>query len=823
MNIARRKLSTKTLAALLLADLALGVVFAGNAVTAANAAETALDNAAAPAVPQSIITASAETKAWTDTARDVTDPNYAAFQNLSVTVGQTNDLTYQGLTVNWTGGTATSPSEFGHDYLQIMQCWDDGTGSAKPQNCQWGAPASSFASVLGLNAGNRSLSENEDSAQQYSGIFQIPAPSRNPNLRAFQVPFTSINGVSTFDVNTFFSSTSSNEVSGATTSADGTGTVLFELQTSLEAPHLGCGALNPDTGEIRDCWLVVVPRGQYSTDGTSYTTHENSRLRTSPLSASNWADRIEFHLGFASISSGCPIGASEERTVGNEMISEAFTSWQGALCASNRVFGFSQVGDDEARTQIASSITGASRIGFINAPLSAEQSSAKVAYAPVAQSALVIAYNIDYNVAGNSSLISHNGRPVTNLKLSPRLVAKMLTQSYKNDVPNGNNQSYLASNPRSLRHDPEFLALNPDFKDFLNSSEPDGILLPLGNSDAFAQVWNWLKADTDARAFLSGAPDPWGTVINRYYANLNILDDGTINSFPKADQSTYREADYIPAPGFGSFELRPYVGDLAEGARKVRRGDTGIKIFWDTTRAPAAFVSSGLQYPGQHFLFALTDVASAAKLGLPTAQLRNNAGAYVPATEESITAGIEAFTETSVDGVTVYDRDSISQAAYPLATVTYAAVAYCAASLDQLTQYTSLLNYIKSDGQVSGTTRGNLPEGYVPLSTTQTSQLNSLITKVHNEAVDPQCPEHQAPVAPTTEPEAATTVTPETPIVSPVDPGVTSETVSAEYIDAKNSVLRYSFLSALCFGVPLLGSGRYMKSLSKRHPDDSED
>lgn len=596
MKIAGRNFRTKTLAGLLLADLALGVIFAGNAVSAAHAADDALSTSVTSPQPQAIITSSAATQNWLDTTRDSTDPNYAAFQNLSVTVGQTTDLTYQGLTINWSGGGATSASEFAHDYLQIMQCWDDGSGTAKPQNCQWGAPATSFASVMGLNAGNRSLSENEDSAQAYSGIFQIPAPARNPNLRAFQVPFTSVGGASTFDVNTFFSSTSSNEVSGATTSADGTGTVLFEVQTSLEAPHLGCGARNETTGEIRDCWLVVVPRGQYSTDGTSYTTHENSRLRTSPLSASNWADRFEFHLDFASVSSGCPIGASEERTVGNEMISEAFTSWQGALCASNRVFGFSQVGDDEARTQISSSISGASRIGFVNGPVSSE-STTKVSYAPVAQSALVIAYNIDYNLAGNSTRIAQNGRPVTNLKLSPRLVAKLLTQSYKNDVPNGNNQSYLATNPRSLRHDPEFLELNPEFKDFLNSSEPDGMLLPLGNSDAFAQVWNWLKADTDARAFLSGAPDPWGMVINRYYADLNILDDTTINSFPKADQSTYREADYIPAPGFGSFELRPYVSDLAEGAKKVRRGDTGIKIFWDTTRAPAAFVSSGLQSP----------------------------------------------------------------------------------------------------------------------------------------------------------------------------------------------------------------------------------
>ncbi len=809
----------RVLAVFLVVDVTAGLFFAAGAAHAASTLSSAVPPTAK--IAPVTATASAVTIPWNDGTRSVDNPNFDALRDLEFSVSQTNDLTYQSVEITWQHGQATSNLEFAHDYMQIMQCWGNpGDTTAQPERCQWGAPSSSFAALLGSNAASRILTWGEDPAQQYSGIFQIPAPPTNPNLRAFAVPFAPASGATTYDVNTYFSTSSTNEVTGAVTSTNGTGTSLFEIQTSLESPHLGCGAPVGETTEIRDCWLVIVPRGDRAANGDDFASIDGARISGSPLSASNWENRVEIPLTFQSVASGCPIGATETRTVGNELVSEAFTSWQSALCAQDEVYGFSQVGDQEARDQISSVVDGASRFGFVSRPLAEVSETDPVVYAPIAQSALTIAYNIDYNLRGGSRLIANNGQPVTNLKLTPRLVAKMLTQSYRNDVPNGNNQSHVATNPRSLRHDPDFLALNPDFAEFQNTSEPAGLLLPLGNSDAYSQVWQWLLSDSDARAFLSGQPDPWGMKLNAYYTALNIPGDASLNSFPKADQSTYREANYIPAPGYGSFELRPYVSDLGEAARKLRRGDTGIKIFWDTTKTPAGFTASPLQAPSQHFLFALTDIASAHRLGLQTAELKNAAGAFVAPSDQSISAGIAAFAPSAVDGVSVFSGTTVNAAAYPLSVMTYSAVSYCTATLTELAAYATLLEYVQGDGQTIGTTRGNLPEGYVPLTTEQRGRIDASLSTIRNEIATPQCAQHLAQPETPVETPAPSDIAVEVPVAEQPDTStaVDPDIASGEYIDAQNSLLRYSFLSAACFGLPLLFGGRTMKTLASRHP-----
>ena len=222
-------------------------------------------------------------------------------------------------------------------------------GTADPSHCQWGAPSAASLLTLGDSAGSRSLGyEGTDPLQDYSGIFDIP-PAPGEFEHSFGVPFIWApstaypNGQKSHDQFRFFDATSTNEISGARTSADGTGETSFEIQTSLEAPHLGCGATT-SSGEIRDCWLVVVPRGEYMADGTVYGEGVSGRIMGSPLSQSNWNDRIEFPLTFRSVESGCPIGANETRTTGNEMVVSAFSSWQSEMCAKNKVFGFSMIG-----------------------------------------------------------------------------------------------------------------------------------------------------------------------------------------------------------------------------------------------------------------------------------------------------------------------------------------------------------------------------------------------------------------------------------------------------------------------------------------------
>src|SRR5262249_55262739 len=138
----------------------------------------------------------------------------------------------------------------------------------------------------------------------------------------YNVPFDPLNGALIYgsgDEGTgqYFNRFNTNEVQEAVTGPDGTGQQHFEVLTSTEAPALGCG--DSDAGQPRGCWLVIVPRGQYEPNGYKQDNH----MQSTPLSASNWAMRIQIHLDFAPVQEFCPIGTKETATVGTQVSSRA--------------------------------------------------------------------------------------------------------------------------------------------------------------------------------------------------------------------------------------------------------------------------------------------------------------------------------------------------------------------------------------------------------------------------------------------------------------------------------------------------------------------
>jgi hypothetical protein len=619
------------------------------------------------------------------------------FAGLALTVAQTTDLIDQVVRVSWTGGLPTAPGtgSFNVDYLQLMQCWGDEASGPKREQCQYGALYGDARG--GPWAASRQTSYGESLTDPAETYVQAPG-----TYTPAYVPFHSVTGKTvTGALNEFYDRYSTNEVPFGRTGSDGTGQEFFEVQTAREAPGLGCGERLGD-GTGRGCFLVAVPRGSTEVNGKPVSQTPFNEISSSPLSATNWAHRIVVPLHFQPIGLACPIGSAERRTLGQESVAEAMVRWQPVLCGTGSIFGYSQVGDELARKDVTGD---APSLAFVSRP---QPDHPELVYAPVALAGITVAFDIEQQSARGApdAVRAHDGERVTSLRLTARLVAKLLTQSYvaASLAP----PAATKGNPYDLTRDPDFLALNPAFKDLYLNGIPD-VVVPLGLSDATTQLWTWLRSDRDAAAFLAGKRDPWGMVVNPYYKGLDLPRP----DFPKSDPGCQQFGDGRPA--LCTLDAHAYAADFHEAARGAARGDTLARTFWDPAASPPAWRTAPLQLSGSRAVIVLADTATAARYSLSTAELRNASGRFVRPDATGLLAGLAAA-KPAAPGVVVPDPSSAAPAAYPLTTVTYAATAPSRLDAVAAKAYAAMLGYVTSAaGQTTGYEAGRLSPGYVPL------------------------------------------------------------------------------------------------------------
>ncbi|MGW3916161.1 hypothetical protein ACWEBX_32295 [Streptomyces sp. NPDC005070] len=675
----------------------------------------------------------------------VTVSGRGEFKDMRFTVDQTTHLTSQAVTVSWSGGTPTTfaGTLFNTDFVQIMQCWgdDDGTVQSNPgpsrTQCQYGAsPTTDRGSWPGNDYDDtRKVFYSADPAN-YGQDDRYGAA--NPNAPG-EVPFKSVDGTvitSGTQNNAFFNRNTTNEVDFARTGADGTGKEYFEVQTANEAPHLGCGVpvtVNGGT-KPRSCWLVIVPQGHLDLDGSPYADHSQVNAG-SPVSSTNWKNRVAIPLGFNSVGTNCALGADERATIGSELAADAMTSWQAALCPTGTVYGYTELGEPDTRARLTAD--GSSGLAFTTRALGADTGttapSGQTVYAPVALSGTVIGFTVERRPKAGApdSIRKLAGTKVESVDLTPRLVAKLLTESYRNS-PWGavlgdaaaTGYDWAKNNSAGLASDPEFISLNPEFADLSVSETPStdtDLITSLGHSDSARALWQWILADKDARGFLAGETDAWGAKVNPYYSTTASRNPTGI-AFDPANSDDYPKSDpwcTIP-PGTDATvkqcmtDFHPYVEDMHSGALHTRRADTLWKSSWDALANPPSFKSPGPQTVGSRFVITVTDAASAARYGLQTARLRNTAGTFVGPSASSLTAAATGVTGSGAPEIT--PATAGAEGAYPLAQLVYAAVRPAGIDAAARKDYAALLRYAAGDGQTSGADPGLLPGGYAPLS-----------------------------------------------------------------------------------------------------------
>ncbi|MEN2737830.1 hypothetical protein ABCS02_08575 [Microbacterium sp. X-17] len=690
--------------------------------------------------------ASGSSSAVTITAKQQ-DPNIASapLPDLSVTVSQTQNLVAQGIRLSWSGGKKSTPpgaANGGTNFLQIFMCWgDDPADTTRPDRttCVYGGADASGAT----RDGTRPMP-----------ISQIPAedqPYTAPSSVSFLPPYTGIpfvardgtrvDGIKTdpktgkksldtsvnLNINKFFTPYTTNEIPWAGSGDDGTGSVSFEVQTAAQSPALGCG--NPVvSGGVTTgagCWLVVLPRG--TADNGSSSTDQSG------LFIDSWRHALAVRIGFEPLGSRCPEGTAERQLAGSELAFYAISSWQPAVCKQAGASVYSLLTIPEVDAVNSAATTDGAPLALTSYPYQTDGPD-PLQYAPIALTGVTISMAIDrlpdpfktlpaaYADAARTSFKTMN--------LTPRLLAKLLTYSYKASLPTGANLSYLkGNNPYNITKDPDFLAVNdPEWAaQNINSVGVADVIMPQGRSDAARAVWAYIAADPDARDFLASKPDPWGMVVNPWYSTDSTINPtGTAFSLDREDFPKADPVEYDP-PNAGPINLvtwAPYANDLATVSYLTLRGDGQLPGYWDVSATPPKYTKAARALPGNQALLGLTSTAAASRYQVVTASLLNSSSAkptFVAPTADSLEAAAAAMTPLDAKGQVLSFVSQTTAAqnapnAYPLTMPVYAAANPTMSDPVLRNAYGAFIRYaVSTTAETPGVDPGQLPPGYAPL------------------------------------------------------------------------------------------------------------
>jgi hypothetical protein len=752
----------------------------------------------------------------TASAVTVPEPNNGAgtpFPNLQVTVNQTKNLVNQDVSVSWTGATATTSTNgqnFTGDYLQIFECWGaadpNGTSGATdpgppPSQCEFGGESSTPTSSYPIPADDTGFQYSrvlsKSSWGSYEALNQCSIPGQTCSIPGYSnvftdtadglviEPFQAVDGTTVdeqadynfdenplapkpFWLNPYFSFDTTNEIDFArsfpdpTDPTNATGQALFQVDTGLEAPGLGCGQdIEPVSGggtTTPQCWLVVVPRSTPTIEnpdsaGSDPTIVNPESVVTSPLTAEAWANRIAIPLSFNPVGASCSINSESTGIVGNEMAGNAVASWEPALCSQPGSSGYNYLeeSDDQARSNLTNPTFGSVGMSVFSNPIASDETSSlnPVVYAPLTLSGVVVGFNIDRVPAvvdgePQPNELALDGTQVQNIYLTPRLVAKLLTQSYSGEFQdisavNPPGYGWLKNNPVSLFTDPDFLQYNPEFALLTSQQLTDAstLLVEESNSDAASELWKWVLSDPEAVAWLSGKPwpaDPTSMVVNPNYSMVpstsNPTGFGTTvpENYPKSDSycnplaGDNQDIDGQPARELCILDWSPYAQSMQTAAQDASLASDGAKTTFSPTATSAdnAWSSNGPQLAGSHLVMTITDTASAAQYGLETADLSRSGDdtadpTFVAPNSAGLLAGEQAMTQSSAPGVLQTNPATTAPGAYPLTMLSYGAVMPEGLTPAERTVYANFIQYAAGPGQTSGVVPGDLPAGYVPL------------------------------------------------------------------------------------------------------------
>jgi hypothetical protein len=573
----------------------------------------------------------------------------------------------------------------------------------------------------------------------------------------------------------------------AVTGPDGAGSAKFVVWTDEQNASLGCSSAVP-------CALVVIPimgvscaaplaSGESAADdaacrsvgvykpGDGYSSNLRAPTVTGDLwwAASNWRNRVTVPLSFAVSSSVCSVVDTGNPVLlyGSPPLAEAAQQWSPAFCTDPTKFTFrhvqtgepsvknllglglttptSSAGDNPSpstslstspspspSTDLPTASNGVEAVLESDAPPDGYTS--PTVQAPIALTGFAVSYIID----------DQSGHEYTQLKLTPRLLAKLMTESYP-DIP-GVQVVYtpLRNNPRNILEDPEFLALNPGLgaDPGLVEDAASTLYSLSSNADTMYALTSYINADPEARAWLDGTPDPWGMIVNPNYRGIALpteswplLDSFIANFGGAGNNDCIDEAPvpYLPLVASPTSTLSA-IAQALEFAAPLSQTDC---VLGGGTGALGNKLTTGpRQIPGQRFMIGLTSLGDAAYYGLdtaalqtyqvapdPTARFTSSVGRLFAApTNAALIAAARLASPNESTGTWPIPYAAMRQnpndvAAYPGTMFVYLAVPDGGLPAQDAADLATLMRFAVTTGQTPGYGNGQLPPGYAPMTT----------------------------------------------------------------------------------------------------------
>jgi hypothetical protein len=725
------------------------------------------------------------------------------FSGLKVTVSQTQDIGHGGITVSWKWPGHATPVdvEYPGNYLQIMECYGNAPTGPTPEDCEFGQGVvpSGAAPLVAQRQGDLCSSNTidptghnptgsmnglgpSDGCDPYEPANPVePTTAGTPTHYpctvqngqqtdtdclpdGFSIPFVPVGGGDPLyqkELPQAFDRFSTNEIDFATTGGDGNGQQQFETLTDVQSSGLGCGQPQAD-GSPQGCWLVIVPRGSHEPNGFQANIAVGGgpapdTLVTSPLSAVNWAQRIQVHLDYAPLPTFCPLGgrADESLMEGSQLVTRAVQSWelklnQDAQCS--RIYHLAETSEQQVTNDFVLPVTPgvpANALAFTTDPVGADRLRSgqspptlpKIVYAPVAVMALDFGFHIDEAVPGDTAHVQ--GYLSTPVNMSPQLAARALTQVYRYDLPDydpsGGLQgpAWSQNNPPDISRDPTFQQLNPEVIPHPGGGISLAPLDTVDHSAYYQQVWQWLQADPSTAAWLNGTANPADKVtIDPSYSSQKLGTPPAIDSMPRSYPCQSIQPPGVPTSQTRcSTDVAPYVIDFdAASAAVLSANPLTYGLTWDPTSVgpngqSPYWAKNAPEPPGGTFIWTMDATPYLAAYGIVPAALCNDPGSScVTPTVASVGAAL-ANAKPDSDGLLEVNPANPGAGAYPLTDVIYAAVR-TDASAQELTDYADFISFAANQGQTPGQAGGDLPAGYLPLTTSLQAQANAVVAQL---------------------------------------------------------------------------------------------